>query len=151
MSSIWILKLGMSLFQKVPMLLLEFQQDIDRLSPFCSSCVAVWRPFCLSEFNPNRVIMSERECQNQGLKNVFFVPLGACADTPVHPWWSNPKRPALVLQCCCNAGMSVTNFALFIINKCHFWICWGASRNSVCKISLLLLPDFPICYFFFYL
>ena len=43
MSSIWISKLGMSLFRKVPVSLSQFWQDINRLLPFCSSRVAVTR------------------------------------------------------------------------------------------------------------
>ena len=35
MSPVWISKLGMSLFRKVPVSLSEFRQDINRLSPGC--------------------------------------------------------------------------------------------------------------------
>ena len=44
MSSVWISKLGMSLFWKVPVLLSKFRQDKNRLSPFRSPRVAVSRP-----------------------------------------------------------------------------------------------------------
>ena len=56
MSSVWISKLGMSLFRKVPESLPEFRQDINRLSPFRSSRVAVSRPCRLSEFTPFRAL-----------------------------------------------------------------------------------------------
>ena len=57
MSSVWISKLGMSLFQKVPVSLSEFQQDINNVSAFRSSPVAVSRPCHLSEFTPHGALL----------------------------------------------------------------------------------------------
>ena len=57
MSSVWISKLGMSLFWKVPPSLLEFRQDINRLLPFRSFRVAVSRPCRLLKFTPYRALL----------------------------------------------------------------------------------------------
>ena len=57
MSSVWIWKLGTSLFWKVPISLSEFRQDINRLSPFHSSHVAVSRPCHLLEFTHYRALL----------------------------------------------------------------------------------------------
>ena len=75
MSSVWISKLGMSLFRKVPASLLEFRQDVDCLSPF--RCVA-WQnlpttrtSWCLGVHFP----------LNVHLREVFFcwdLRIGVC-------------------------------------------------------------------------
>ena len=57
MSSVWLSKLGMSLFWTFPLFLLEFRQDISLLSPFRSSHVAVSRPCRLLEFTPCRALL----------------------------------------------------------------------------------------------
>ena len=50
---------------KVSMSLSAFQQDINRLSPFHSSCASVSRPCRLSEFTPYRALIMVMDIWDQ--------------------------------------------------------------------------------------